>query len=70
MRNSSPAGYPAPTGLYDPRFEHDACGVGFVANIKGRKSHEIISHGLQILRNLDHRGACGCEPAGVWRRWG
>src|SRR5213082_1251569 len=49
-------------GLYDPRNEHDACGVGFVVNIKGRKSHDIISRGLQILVNLDHRGAVGAEP--------
>ncbi len=54
-------GLPPKQGLYDPQFEHDACGVGFVANIKGRKSHEIIRQGLQILVNLDHRGACGCE---------
>ena len=49
-------------GLYDPRNEHDACGVGFVANIKGRKSHDIIKRGLQILMNLDHRGAVGADP--------
>src|SRR5579864_7761821 len=49
-------------GLYDPKNEHDACGVGFVANIKGRKSHDIISRGLQILVNLDHRGAVGADP--------
>src|ERR1700733_11354216 len=49
-------------GLYDPRNEHDACGVGFVVNIKGRKSHEIISQGLKILENLDHRGAVGADP--------
>jgi glutamate synthase (NADPH/NADH) large chain len=49
-------------GLYDPRNEHDACGVGFVANIKGRKSHELIERGLQILVNLDHRGAVGADP--------
>src|SRR4051794_3712922 len=49
-------------GLYDPRNEHDACGVGFVANIKGRKSHDIIHRGLQILLNLDHRGAVGADP--------
>ncbi|MEY2408218.1 MAG: hypothetical protein QOF48_888, partial [Verrucomicrobiota bacterium] len=53
---------PAKQGLYDPAFEHDACGVGFVVHIKGRKSHAIVSDALQILRNLDHRGACGCEP--------
>jgi glutamate synthase (ferredoxin) len=52
---------PPKQGLYDPQNEHDACGVGFVANIKGRKSHDLVAQGLQILRNLDHRGACGCE---------
>jgi glutamate synthase (NADPH) large chain len=49
-------------GLYDPKNEHDACGVGFVVNIKGRKSHDIISQGLKILENLDHRGAVGADP--------
>jgi glutamate synthase (NADPH/NADH) large chain len=49
-------------GLYDPQNEHDACGVGFVVNIKGRKSHDIISQGLKILENLDHRGAVGADP--------
>jgi glutamate synthase domain-containing protein 2/glutamate synthase domain-containing protein 1/glutamate synthase domain-containing protein 3 len=49
-------------GLYDPYFEHDACGVGFVANIKGEKSHDIVQKGLQVLQNLTHRGACGCDP--------
>ena len=53
---------PERQGLYDPRNEHDACGVGFVANIKGRKSHEIVRQGLQILVNLDHRGAVGADP--------
>jgi len=48
-------------GLYDPRNEHDSCGVGFVAHIKGSKSHEIVSQGLLILRNLDHRGAVGAD---------
>src|SRR5437899_12047499 len=52
---------PAAQGLYDPQFEHEACGVGFVVNIKGRKSHAIIEQSLQVLQNLDHRGACGCE---------
>jgi glutamate synthase (ferredoxin) len=52
---------PRKQGLYDPQFEHEACGVGFVVNIKGRKSHDLIQQGLQILLNLDHRGACGCE---------
>ncbi|OJW27199.1 MAG: glutamate synthase subunit alpha [Rhodospirillales bacterium 69-11] len=52
----------AKQGLYDPRNEHDACGVGFIANIKGRKSHDVIAQGLQILLNLDHRGAVGADP--------
>ena len=55
-------GIPKKQGLYDPQFEHDACGVGFVANIKGKKSHDIICQALTILTNLDHRGAVGCEP--------
>ena len=50
-------------GLYDPRNEHDACGVGFIANIKGRKSHDIVTQGLKILENLDHRGAVGADPS-------
>jgi glutamate synthase (NADPH) large chain len=54
-------GPPAKQGLYDPAFEHDACGVGFVVDIKGRKSHKILQQGIQVLRNLDHRGACGSE---------
>jgi glutamate synthase domain-containing protein 2/glutamate synthase domain-containing protein 1/glutamate synthase domain-containing protein 3 len=53
---------PKKQGLYDPQFEHDACGVGFVANIKGVKSHDIVRKGLQIMENLTHRGACGCDP--------
>jgi glutamate synthase (NADPH) large chain len=55
-------GYPPAQGLYDPRNEHDACGVGFIANIKGAKSHATIECGLQILVNLDHRGAVGADP--------
>ena len=55
-------GAPERQGLYDPRNEHDACGVGFVANIKGRKSHDVVSAGLQILLNIDHRGAVGADP--------
>ncbi len=57
-----PGGPPQPQGLYDPRFEHDACGVGFVVNMHGEKSHEIVRQGLEILANLEHRGACGCDP--------
>jgi glutamate synthase (NADPH/NADH) large chain len=53
---------PPPQGLYDPRNEHDSCGVGFVANIKGKKSHEVVACGLEILVNLDHRGAVGADP--------
>src|ERR1700761_7373551 len=53
---------PEKQGLYDPRNEHDACGVGFVADIKGRKTHDIVRQGLQILVNLDHRGAVGADP--------
>src|SRR5215207_8182841 len=52
---------PQAQGLYDPQFEHEACGVGFLVNMKGRKSHTIVEQALQILVNLDHRGACGCE---------
>ena len=48
-------------GLYDPRHEHDACGVGFVVHIKGQKTHSIVSQALKLLVNLLHRGACGCE---------
>jgi glutamate synthase domain-containing protein 2/glutamate synthase domain-containing protein 1/glutamate synthase domain-containing protein 3 len=53
---------PPKQGLYNPDFEHDSCGVGFIANIKGKKSHEIVRQAIQILENLAHRGACGCDP--------
>src|SRR4051812_19881768 len=52
---------PPAQGLYDPRHEHDACGVGFVVDLKARKSHDIVRQAVQILVNLEHRGACGCE---------
>jgi glutamate synthase (ferredoxin) len=55
------AGPPAGAGLYDPIHEHDACGVGFVVHIKGQRSHAIVQQALQVLMNLRHRGACGCE---------
>jgi glutamate synthase domain-containing protein 2/glutamate synthase domain-containing protein 1/glutamate synthase domain-containing protein 3 len=55
-------GFPAAQGLYDPANEHDACGVGFVVNMYGRKSHRIVRQGLEVLENLTHRGACGCDP--------
>jgi glutamate synthase (NADPH/NADH) large chain len=48
-------------GLYHPSFEHDSCGIGFVANIRGNKSHQVISDALTVLENMEHRGACGCE---------
>ena len=51
-----------PEGLYDPALDHDSCGIGFVANIKGHKSHEIITQGLSVLANLTHRGAVGADP--------
>ncbi|MCL4696595.1 MAG: hypothetical protein KJ023_05960, partial [Burkholderiaceae bacterium] len=52
----------AHSGLYDPTREHDACGVGFVAHIKGQRAHHIVGQGLKILENLDHRGAVGADP--------
>ena len=55
-------GLPPAQGLYHPQYEHDGCGVGFVADISGRKSHDIVLKGVQILINLTHRGACGCDP--------
>lgn len=54
-------GYPSKQGLYDPRYEHDACGIGFVADIRGRRSHSIVRQAMQVLCNLDHRGGQGCE---------
>ena len=53
---------PPKRGLYDPQFEHDACGVGFVVNIKGKRSNEIVRQALTVLLNLTHRGARGAEP--------
>ena len=47
--------------MYDPAAEHDACGVGFVVHMKGKRSHDIVRKALQVLINLEHRGACGCE---------
>jgi glutamate synthase (NADPH/NADH) large chain len=54
-------GLPEPQGLYNPEYEHDACGVGFVADLKGGKSHKLVRDALTVLENLNHRGACGCE---------
>jgi glutamate synthase domain-containing protein 2/glutamate synthase domain-containing protein 1/glutamate synthase domain-containing protein 3 len=62
MQKEYPQAHTPPTqGLYDPAYEHDSCGVGFVVDIKGRKSHKIIENAMTILKNLVHRGACGCE---------
>jgi glutamate synthase (ferredoxin) len=52
---------PAKQGLYDPRFEHDSCGLGFVVDVKGQRSRRIVEQAIQVLLNLEHRGACGCE---------
>lgn len=54
--------YPKKQGLYNPDFEHDSCGVGFIAHLKGQKTHKIVRDGITILENLAHRGACGCDP--------
>src|ERR1700684_2864591 len=53
---------PPAQGLYSPAHEHDSCGVGFVVNIKGARSHDIVRKGIEVLNNLTHRGACGCDP--------
>jgi len=55
-------GYPQPTGLYHPVNEKDNCGVGFMAHLKGVPSRKIVTGALEILVNLTHRGACGCDP--------
>ncbi len=62
MNIKQPAGLPQRYGLYDPTAEKDSCGVGFVAHVKGRRSHQIIRDAEIVLQNMDHRGACGCEP--------
>ncbi|HNN07702.1 MAG TPA: glutamate synthase subunit alpha, partial [Azospira sp.] len=62
MENAVQQAVPDRQGLYDPANEHDACGVGFVAHVKGQKSHSIVEQGLLILKNLDHRGAVGADP--------
>ncbi len=58
---SEPVLPPGKQGLYDPQYEHDSCGVGFIADLNNRKSHAVIRDALQVLFNLEHRGACGCE---------
>src|SRR5271166_3601596 len=62
IRFKTSNGLPPAQGMYDPAHEHDACGIGFVASIRGEKSHSIIEQGIQVLINLTHRGACGCDP--------
>jgi glutamate synthase (NADPH) large chain len=62
MNERSPFGFPPAQGLYHSSHEHDACGMGFVVNVRGLKSHSIIEQALQVLVNLAHRGACGCDP--------
>ena len=58
----APAATPLTKGLYDPSFEHDSCGVGFVADLSGRCGHDIVTSALTVLRNLEHRGAKGSDP--------
>ncbi len=60
-RSPASAGLPDRQGLYDPANEHDACGIGFIAHIKGQRSHRIVADALEMLSRMDHRGACGCE---------
>ena len=61
MNKITKFGLPEKQGLYDPAFEKDACGVGFVAHIKGQRSHQIVLDANEIMMNMEHRGACGCE---------
>src|SRR5215475_12029610 len=62
VRFDANLGLPQPQGLYDPALDKDSCGVGFIANIKGRRSHQIVEDALAILCNLEHRGAVGADP--------
>ena len=62
MNSSQPLQHLARHGLYSQEYEHDACGIGFLCNMDGRKSHDVIKNGAEILFNLTHRGACGCDP--------
>ena len=61
-KDTADPGLPAARGLYDPALDKDSCGVGFIADIKGRKSHQIVEDALTILLNLEHRGAVGADP--------
>src|SRR5262249_30614696 len=60
-RDMNQPAIPGKQGLYDPQYEHDACGVGLVVDLKGCKSHTLLEQAIQVLLNLEHRGACGCE---------
>ena len=60
--STTPTQFPEKIGMYDSSFEHDACGVGFIVDIKGRKSHKILQMGIQALDNIEHRGAVGADP--------
>ena len=62
VKSAASGGLPSAQGLYDPRNEHDACGVGFIAQMKNVKSHQIVRDGLAMLENLTHRGAVGADP--------
>jgi glutamate synthase (NADPH/NADH) large chain len=62
FKDSADPGTPARHGLYDPALDKDSCGVGFIANIKGKQSHQIVADAIQILCNLEHRGATGADP--------
>ncbi|MDR2089195.1 MAG: hypothetical protein LBP73_07565, partial [Clostridiales Family XIII bacterium] len=53
---------PQRRGLYDPRFEHDACGIGMLVNVQGKKSHKLVEDAIEVLKNLTHRGGVGSEP--------
>jgi glutamate synthase (NADPH/NADH) large chain len=61
MTKETNYGFPAAHGLHDPANEHDSCGVGFIAHIKGQRSHEIVKDACEMLSRMEHRGACGCE---------
>src|SRR5713226_1741372 len=62
LGSTADPGTPLPQGLYDPALDKDSCGVGFIADIKGRRSHAIVADALTILLNLEHRGAVGADP--------
>ncbi|NLT70468.1 MAG: hypothetical protein GXX91_07210, partial [Verrucomicrobiaceae bacterium] len=63
VSKTSPLGWPQPQGLWQPSHEKDACGVGFIAHLKGKRSHDIIQKTLTMNAHMDHRGASGSDPA-------